>query len=36
MQEGRILDEGKHEDLLTRDGLYKSLWSIQAGGFLAE
>ncbi|MBP6944880.1 ABC transporter ATP-binding protein [Patescibacteria group bacterium] len=36
MQDGRILDEGKHNDLLSRDGLYKSLWSIQAGGFLAE
>lgn len=36
MQDGRVVDEGKHEDLLTRDGLYKSLWSIQAGGFLAE
>ncbi len=36
MQDGRILDEGKHDDLLSRDGLYKSLWSIQAGGFLAE
>lgn len=36
MQEGTVIDEGKHDDLLTRDGLYKSLWSIQAGGFLAE
>lgn len=36
MQDGRVVDEGKHDDLLTRDGLYKSLWSIQAGGFLAE
>lgn len=36
MQEGQVIDEGTHDDLLTRDGLYKSLWSIQAGGFLAE
>jgi ABC-type transport system involved in Fe-S cluster assembly fused permease/ATPase subunit len=28
MQDGKVVDEGKHEDLLKRDGLYKSLWSI--------
>ncbi len=36
MQDGGVIDEGRHEDLLTRDGLYKSLWSIQAGGFLGK
>ncbi len=36
MQDGRVVDEGAHTELLARDGLYKSLWSIQAGGFLRE
>ncbi len=30
---GSIVDEGTHADLITRDGLYQSLWDIQAGGF---
>lgn len=30
---GTIVDEGTHADLITRDGLYQSLWNIQAGGF---
>jgi ATP-binding cassette subfamily B protein len=33
---GRIVDEGTHDELLARGGLYQKLWSIQAGGFLAE
>lgn len=34
MQEGRIIDEGTHIDLLKRDGMYQKLWNIQAGGFM--
>ncbi len=33
---GRIIAEGTHHELLASGGLYKKLWSIQAGGFLAE
>lgn len=33
---GRIADMGTHAELLARDGLYKKLWNIQAGGFLVE
>jgi ABC-type multidrug transport system fused ATPase/permease subunit len=36
LQNGKIEDEGTHEELLARDGLYKNLWNIQAGGFLVE
>ena len=33
--EGGIIEEGTHADLLKKDsGIYKKLWSIQAGGFL--
>lgn len=33
---GKIIDEGTHAKLLQKEGLYKKLWSIQAGGFLTE
>jgi ATP-binding cassette, subfamily B, bacterial len=34
MEKGRIVAEGTHDELLQQDGLYRKLWSIQAGGFL--
>jgi ATP-binding cassette subfamily B protein len=34
MKGGRIIDQGTHQDLLERQGIYKKLWEIQAGGFL--
>lgn len=36
MQDGNIVADGSHAELLTQEGLYKKLWSIQAGGFIAE
>ncbi len=33
---GKIAAEGTHDELLAQDGLYKKLWSIQAGGFIQE
>ncbi len=35
MDEGRIVEEGTHSQLLTKGGLYADLWSRQTGGFLA-
>ena len=29
LQDGRIAEEGKHRDLLDRDGLYARLWRVQ-------
>ena len=29
MQEGRIIERGKHDDLLTQNGLYKRLVDMQ-------
>lgn len=34
MQDGRIIDQGTHQELLKRQGMYKKLWEIQAGGFI--
>ena len=34
MQEGRIIEDGAHDDLLKQDGLYTKLWNMQSGGFL--
>ena len=36
MDQGRIVEEGTHETLLRRGGLYADLWSRQSGGFLAK
>jgi ATP-binding cassette subfamily B multidrug efflux pump len=35
MDHGRIIEEGSHKELLTRGGLYATLWERQSGGFLA-
>lgn len=34
MDAGRIVEEGTHDDLLERQGLYARYWSRQSGGFL--
>ena len=36
MDKGRIVEEGTHNALLNRGGLYADLWERQSGGFLAE
>ncbi|MEO0831363.1 MAG: ATP-binding cassette domain-containing protein, partial [Pseudomonadota bacterium] len=34
MDEGRIVEQGSHGDLLARGGLYARYWQRQSGGFL--
>jgi len=34
LDRGRIAEEGRHQELLARGGIYHRLWSRQSGGFL--
>ena len=36
MDEGRIVEQGRHRELLAQGGLYAGLWAHQSGGFLGE
>lgn len=35
IDEGKVVSSGTHTDLLSKEGIYKKLWEIQAGGFIA-
>ena len=35
MDQGRIVEQGSHSDLVAQGGLYSELWARQSGGFLA-
>lgn len=36
MDEGRIIEQGTHQELLEQEGLYWQLWQRQSGGFLPD
>jgi ATP-binding cassette subfamily B protein len=36
LEGGRVIEDGSHEDLLEREGVYAALWARQSGGFIAE
>jgi len=35
-QQGEIVEDGSHNQLLQREGHYAKMWSMQAGGFLPQ
>lgn len=35
MDQGKVIEQGSHSQLLENDGLYANLWRRQSGGFLA-
>ena len=34
MDQGRIVEQGTHDQLLAQDGLYARYWARQSGGFI--
>lgn len=36
LEKGRIIEEGSHEELVSKNGLYAHLWSLQSHGFLKD
>ena len=36
IERGRMVEEGDHDSLLARNGLYARLWAHQSGGFLGQ
>jgi ATP-binding cassette subfamily B protein len=36
LDDGKIIEQGTHKDLLSKNGVYAKLWSHQSGGFIEE
>jgi len=36
MDDGKIIEDGTHDELIEQGGLYAELWARQSGGFLAQ
>ncbi len=36
LDEGKIVEQGTHKELIARNGIYSQLWNHQTGGFLGE
>ncbi|MEM7621132.1 MAG: ABC transporter ATP-binding protein [Pseudomonadota bacterium] len=36
MDQGQIIEQGKHDELIKQEGVYSQLWSRQSGGFIVK
>jgi len=36
MDQGEIVEQGSHQELLAKNGVYAQLWTHQTGGFIGE
>jgi len=36
MDKGLVIEQGTHQQLLEKKGVYAQLWKLQTGGFLAD
>jgi subfamily B ATP-binding cassette protein MsbA len=36
LKEGKIVQQGKHYQLINQPGEYRKLWNLQKGGYLGE
>ena len=36
MDDGDVIEEGSHDELVAKNGLYAQLWQRQSGGFLLD
>jgi ATP-binding cassette subfamily B protein len=34
LDQGRVVEQGSHTELLANDGLYATFWNRQSGGFI--
>jgi ATP-binding cassette subfamily B protein len=34
LDKGRVVQQGKHQELIRKPGLYKKLWNLQKGGYI--
>lgn len=36
LEDGKVIEDGSHEELIAKNGTYAALWSHQSGGFIEE